>query len=176
MPLAVSPCFKHDHHGFGMVTLLRAWSPCLWDGDHAFNMVTTSLAWRPLAWSLCLWHGLHAFGMVNMSLAWSPCLQNYFVTAHIFCIFGVFGFFCNFDFVIFLRPNRWPENTADSPKRCANVLATSPIDGGLGIIPPENWFNFLKTSHMKNGNRNFSGIPKNRKAFSIFFYNSEGYL
>jgi len=23
---------------------------------------------------------------------------------------------------------------------------------------------------MKNGNRNFSGIPKNRKAFSIFFY------
>ena len=23
---------------------------------------------------------------------------------------------------------------------------------------------------MKNGNQNFSGIPKNRKAFSIFFY------
>ena len=24
---------------------------------------------------------------------------------------------------------------------------------------------------MKNGNQNYSGIPKNRKAFLIFFYN-----
>ena len=26
---------------------------------------------------------------------------------------------------------------------------------------------------MKNGNRNYSGIPKNRKAFSIFFYDDD---
>ena len=27
---------------------------------------------------------------------------------------------------------------------------------------------------MKNGNQNFFGIPKNRKAFSIFFYKDNG--
>ena len=33
----------------------------------------------------------------------------------------------------------------------------------------KNWSNVLKTPYMKNGNPNFFGIPKNQKAFLIFF-------
>ena len=57
--------------------------------------------------------------------------------------------------------------------KCANVLANSSINSERGRVSLKNWFNFSKTPYMKNGNPNFSGIPKNCKDFWFFPMNDQ---